>query len=187
MKRTRARTMSSIVPSAPPSLAHQLCSLKRLHPSTWRRARCENTVHSKAPSEPSKPWSPCCCCTLSWRCKLVCSCQWLLPSTSSTGLVGTVDVVAPAAQQRRRTRSLSSGSSLLQHAHCDHRSLTRRGWRAKLVDAPCLQATLYAAQRLHTAGRYPSPATVRVGPVVDAVPRAVNRLNMVPTKVTYRS
>ena len=84
----------------------------------------------------------------------------------------------------QNARSLSSGSSPLQHAHRGHRSLTRSGWRAELVDAPCLQAALYAPERLHTAGRYPSASTVRVGPAVGSVLCAGKGSNMVPANIT---
>lgn len=94
-----------------------------------------------------------------------------------------------AAQRRRRSRSLSSGSFPLLHAHRHRgvRSLICRGWRAKLVDAPCSQAALYAHERLHTARCYPCASTVRVGPAVDAVPCAGKWSNMVPVDTTHRS
>ena len=75
----------------------------------------------------------------------------------------------------------------LLHAHRGGWSLIRRGWRAKLVDAPCSQAALYAHERLHTARCYPCASTVRVGPAVDAVPCAGKGSNMVPAIITYGS
>ena len=59
--------------------------------------------------------------------------------------------------------------------------------QANLVDAWCSQATLHGHERLYPARRYPCASAVLVRPALDAVPRAVSRLNMVSTKVTYSS
>ena len=96
-----------------------------------------------------------------------------------------VAVVGPAAQRRCSSRLLSSGSAPLQHAHRSGRSLITRGWTANLVDAWCSQATLHGHERLYPARRYPCASAVRVWPTVDAVPCAVNRLNMVRANTTY--
>ena len=98
-----------------------------------------------------------------------------------------VAVVGPAAQRRCSSRLLSSGSAPLQHAHRGSRSLISLGWTANLVDAWCSQATLHGHERLYPARRYPCASAVLVRPALDAVPRAVSRLNMVSTKVTYSS
>ena len=55
------------------------------------------------------------------------------------------------------------------------------------VDAWCCQATLHGPERLHMAGYCPCASAVRVWPTVDAVPCAVNSLNMVPANTTYAS
>ena len=98
-----------------------------------------------------------------------------------------VAVVGPAAQRRCSSRLLSSGSAPLQHAHRGSRSLISLGWTANLLDAWCCQATLHGPERLHMAGHCPCASAVRVWPTVDAVPCAVNSLNMVPANTTYAS
>jgi len=59
--------------------------------------------------------------------RLACSFQWLLPSSSSTGLVGMVAALGSVAQRRCSSRLLSSGGSPLQHALRGGRSLIIRG------------------------------------------------------------
>ena len=92
---------------------------------------------------------------VSWRCKPLCCCQWLLQWTSCTGLVGAIPAVACVALRRCRSRSLSSGNSPLQHAH-----------RVAVAHAPWMESSTWCTR--HEPERRPlrlsacrRPSTIR--------------------------
>ena len=92
---------------------------------------------------------------------------------------------AAAAQNAlAEQRQLSAAAPVLS-AVVARSSAVERGWTANLVDAWCCQATLHGPERLYPASGYSCASAVLVRPALDAVPRAVNRLNMVSTNISY--